>query len=615
MFLGKDITWFYGVVEDRFDPLNNGRYRVRVMGYHTDQKAKSEELGIPTNELLWMRAATSTDSASISGIGNSPTGLVEGTHVFGFFSDPFLQVGTIICTLPGIYLTKPDPNKGFSDPTGQYPRYIGNDVNILAGGGQKGESREGSAPPTENGKPIDVYVRDETTSTAPSPDETPADLVPTDDNPEFTIEKMLINDEGIRTRVYWDTEGYPTIGIGHLIIRERTRDMGRINAILSDHVGRKVTDGSLTAEEVSKLFAEDIEKTRASMMRFENIRRVYVKVNRSRQMALENMSFQMGAGGLAKFVNTLNLMYEEKWAEAQQGMLNSLWARQTPGRANRVSKVVRFGNLSSYGVKPPSNEPETFDFAFGEGIASNPVTYSDDPSAPPVDVDNGVLFEEPESSFAAQYPYNHVYESESGHIQEFDDTPGHERYHRKHPTGTFEEIRPDGTRVVKIVGDDFLIVQSGRNVQVQGNLNVVIEGNATLYNMGNVVQQIDGNLTQFVRGSVTQTIEGDNTQLIKGNNTSTIEGDHTATIKGNSSTSIEGNSTSSVKGNSDITVEGNVSLSVSGNVNETVSGDRSIDISGNYSINVGGNTSINSSNTVLGSSGTTEISGSTINLN
>ena len=35
------------------------------------------------------------------------------------------------------------------------------------------------------------------------------------------------------------------------------------------------------------------------------------------------------------------------------------------------------------------------------------------------------------------YPKNHVYETESGHIKEFDDTEGAERIHEYHKSGTF----------------------------------------------------------------------------------------------------------------------------------------------------------------------------------
>ena len=67
-----------------------------------------------------------------------------------------------------------------------------------------------------------------------------------------------------------------------------------------------------------------------------------------------------------------------------------------------------------------------------------------------VDYDTYIKNNIPYSS--SQYPYNHVYESESGHVMEIDDSPEAERLLRYHKTGTFEEIHPDGQRVVKVIG-------------------------------------------------------------------------------------------------------------------------------------------------------------------
>jgi hypothetical protein len=111
------------------------------------------------------------------------------------------------------------------------------------------------------------------------------------------------------------------------------------------------------------------------------------------------------------------------------------------------------------------------------------------------------------------YPYNHVYESESGHIQEFDDTPGAERIHTFHRTGTFEEIYPDGSKVTKIMGQDYNISMGNKFVQISGNANVIVgddsgNSNLTLYVKGNVDMQVDGNVTEVIGGNVTQTVEG-----------------------------------------------------------------------------------------------------------
>ena len=73
---------------------------------------------------------------------------------------------------------------------------------------------------------------------------------------------------------------------------------------------------------------------------------------------------------------------------------------------------------------------------------------------------------------SAEYPYNHVYESESGHITEIDDTPGGERLYRQHKSGTYEEIVADGTKTVKVFGDNYELTAGANNVFVKGNIKI-----------------------------------------------------------------------------------------------------------------------------------------------
>ena len=77
-----NFYWWFGVVEDRDDPLRLGRCRVRIMGYHTDD---SEILA--SDDLPWAVPIMPANSAGTSGVGWSPTGAVEGSWVVGFFAD------------------------------------------------------------------------------------------------------------------------------------------------------------------------------------------------------------------------------------------------------------------------------------------------------------------------------------------------------------------------------------------------------------------------------------------------------------------------------------------------------------------------------------------------
>ena len=114
-FMGKGgFVWWYGVVEDRNDPLYLGRLKVRCIGWHTDKKTPGE--GIPTEDLPWADVVMPVTSASISGIGSSPTGVVPGTHVFGFFRDgKEAQEPVVLGTIGGIPERISNPDKGFFD--------------------------------------------------------------------------------------------------------------------------------------------------------------------------------------------------------------------------------------------------------------------------------------------------------------------------------------------------------------------------------------------------------------------------------------------------------------------------------------------------------------------
>jgi hypothetical protein len=74
------FRWWWGCVEDRVDPLQKGRVRVRIHGYHSPFQKD-----IPTSALPWAEvvqpATTGTSPQS------SPVGIVEGLWVFGFFKD------------------------------------------------------------------------------------------------------------------------------------------------------------------------------------------------------------------------------------------------------------------------------------------------------------------------------------------------------------------------------------------------------------------------------------------------------------------------------------------------------------------------------------------------
>ena len=83
---------------------------------------------------------------------------------------------------------------------------------------------------------------------------------------------------------------------------------------------------------------------------------------------------------------------------------------------------------------------------------------------------NAMHWNQPTGDFNARYPYNNVYESESGHIMEYDDTPGAERIHQMHRSGTHYEIDHNGTRTNYVKGDNYDIRLHDDYVYVKGKV-------------------------------------------------------------------------------------------------------------------------------------------------
>ena len=113
-FLGiSEFKHFVGVVEDRFDPQKLGRLRVRCLGIHSADKNK-----IASSDLPWASVLLPTTSAGISGLGQSPSFIVEGAWVWGYFRDGngLMQEMVIVGTLPGKPAELGNTESGFYDP-------------------------------------------------------------------------------------------------------------------------------------------------------------------------------------------------------------------------------------------------------------------------------------------------------------------------------------------------------------------------------------------------------------------------------------------------------------------------------------------------------------------
>jgi len=116
----NSMIWFVGVVEDRMDPDSMGRLRVRIYGDHDPDKTK-----IPTESLPWSQVMMPVTSAACAGIGESATGIVEGSWVVGFYMDgESKQQPMVMGTVVGEAGPSGLPQSGFADPLGINPRRL-----------------------------------------------------------------------------------------------------------------------------------------------------------------------------------------------------------------------------------------------------------------------------------------------------------------------------------------------------------------------------------------------------------------------------------------------------------------------------------------------------------
>lgn len=114
------FQWHFGVVEDRNDPFNLGRVKVRFYGVHSD---KLDD--VSTDQLPWATVIQSPTSPATSGVGGPIVGLVEGAWVIGFFIDEgFYQKPMVLGAIPGIPSELPQEGTAFNDPNLNYPRDV-----------------------------------------------------------------------------------------------------------------------------------------------------------------------------------------------------------------------------------------------------------------------------------------------------------------------------------------------------------------------------------------------------------------------------------------------------------------------------------------------------------
>jgi GH24 family phage-related lysozyme (muramidase) len=527
--------FYTGVVEDRInDPLKLGRCKVRIFGLHSENKAD-----LPTDDLPWATVMQPVTSAAMSGVGHSPVGPVEGTWVMVVFTDPNQQYPIIIGTFGGV----PTKNE------------------------QASFTETRLAWTTSDGTPVTDSSGAPVTSGSSTVERTPEVMNDVIKKPfsfslseyglkELKFEEGLASLEQQRRRIgndntpaeaniyaYKDTRGIWTIGWGSIFMPD----------------GSRVGETSIISKrEADKLLSDRLNKEFVPAIQ----RNIKVPLTQSMFDACVLMAYNMGvsgflrsevgmninsgkykeAAGFIPITNTNNGTLsarrlrektlfvkdgfpttegeiepspktEEQKEQEVDRTENPVIIRNVPGN---VTVQQTLNTVKPDGFKDPTdfypkwtNEPDTHRLARHESVDKTIVFSKEAARAKGVRSAAGVTWSQPPIPYNAQYPFNHVFASESGHVEEWDDTKGNERTHSFHRSGTFREVDVNGTEVRRIVGDSFEILERHGNILVRGNCNVTIQGNSNVRIendsnidvLGNMNLRVTGNLKTAVGGN------------------------------------------------------------------------------------------------------------------
>jgi len=141
------------------------------------------------------------------------------------------------------------------------------------------------------------------------------------------LREELTFDEGCINEIYLDHLGYPTFGIGHLVLE--------IDEEHGEDVGTSVSE-----ERIKRCFEKDIENV------FNDLDRNmpwWRDLPEDLVLVMANMCFNLGVTRLLKFKNFLKAMEEKDWDKAAVEMIDSRWAIQVGPRAVRLKDRVLKG--------------------------------------------------------------------------------------------------------------------------------------------------------------------------------------------------------------------------------------------------------------------------------
>ena len=143
------------------------------------------------------------------------------------------------------------------------------------------------------------------------------------------LRKELEVDEGVKYEIYNDHLGYPTFGIGHLVLDDDPESGQEIGTAVSN-------------DRVAEAFNHDVETVISDC---ERLYPEFDELPEEVKLIIANMMFNMGRPRLSKFKGMKAGVDSQDWKAAADEMIDSAWYRQVPNRAGRLVKRMRAVNV------------------------------------------------------------------------------------------------------------------------------------------------------------------------------------------------------------------------------------------------------------------------------
>lgn len=516
--------WWVGVVEDRDDPEKMGRCKVRIFGIHPDDTSE-----LSKDDLPWALLMTPATSASISGVGTSPVGILHGSWVVGFFMDGAdKQQPIIVGTVP----TKPE-EKEDEEQQQQQQSSSGSDFS-----GSSPLTNEAGEPITnESGSPVNT-----------SPIKVATNYQDVGVGRAITSSVGSLTPEDVRVLMNSLSSSPTKNGVGKYSFTPRDLEyMGYLRPIPGNADPNEVLGNPANwtgKDQVFNTTAITRDNVLQDYMAAQLVNKLYRdlarggkindKTDKAYTAGLIASGFRAGVNKATDFdtKDDNNTFVREYYSSGAKNFGNP---QPPPPKADVGNRQGNFGgsptnpgNVPSGQLNDPSATgekgfedpdkvyptkeytekklPDTNKLAAGDKT-SNVIIYKKEERVEDIQVGYSQdTWDEPESPYSAKYPHNQVFATESGHVVEFDNTPNRERIHVWHKSNTYIEIDVNGTHVKKIVGDDYEIIEKNSYVYVKGCAKTTIEGVERVLVKDSMYVQVWGDIN--VTGQSDITING-----------------------------------------------------------------------------------------------------------